>query len=304
MTYEEITSLTKKLYPVNSVPVGYMYYRHLLLEKCFGMYDYEGLPDSLPAEQIETRLIMRGYCTVFRDEKFGLVTSFGGLSGVDKYYLPTRWVYAQPVLGSGNRNVTKTVTGGKPDCVVVYNSQIDQYERTGLWALIERYARLMADIDSSIDICIVNTRATKMDVVGSQAVGKTVDEARKKIELGEHYTINQKSILDMYTPKEWANDKAGMIAELLAAKQQILAAFLAEIGVKTSSDKRERVITDEVYADDQLLTINVDDMLRWRKNGMREINAMFGTNISVKRAEAYKLKEVQENVAENVSDKQ
>lgn len=285
MTYDEIVALQKKLYPVNQVPRGFRYYRHLLLEKCYGMYEYTGLPPSLPAEQLETRLIMQGWASVFDNSKGGgLVTCYGGLSGVDKYYLPTRYVYAQPVLGSGN------LTLGK-DVVIMYNSQVDQYEPIGLWDLIRRYARLLADVDSSIDIMIVNTRATKMDVVGTTAVGKTVDEARRKIEIGEHYTINQQSLMDLYTPKEWATDKQGLLDELLSAKQQILAAFLAEIGVKTASDKRERVITDEVYADDQLLTINVDDMLHWRQIGVAAVNDMFGTQITVKRAAAYELKE-------------
>lgn len=274
MTYEEILTQQKRLYPVNSVPKGFQWYKHLLLEKCFGMFIYTGLPESLPAEQIETRLIMQGWCGVFKHPKFGLVTSYGGLSGVDKYYLPTMFVYAQPALGSGNLTIHK-------DCTIMYNSQIDQYERMGLYSLVCRYARMLADLDSSISIMTVNYRATNNNVVSTEQVAKTIDEAMKKIEMGERYTINQNSILDLYKTVPWSTENSGKIQELLLAKEKCLAAFLSEIGVKSGKDKKERMITDEAEADDQLLTINTDDLVTWRKKGVEDINKLFGTNITV-----------------------
>lgn len=284
MTYDDIMNVQSKLYPVNSVPKGFAYYRHSLLEKCFGMFTYDGLPETLPAEQLESRLIMTGYSAVFYNEKAqGLVTSYGGLSGVDKYYLPTDFVYAQPALGSDNLTVHS-------NCVIIWNSQVDQYERIGLWELIKRYARLLADFDSSINIATVNYRSTKNNVVATDQVAKSVDEAMRRIELGQRYTINQNSILDLYKTVPWNDEKDGKIQELLNAKEQTLSNFLSEIGVKTAKDKRERVITDEMSADDQLLTVNTGDMLRWRQKGVEEINKVFGTNITVKKSDEYQLK--------------
>ena len=119
----------------------------------------------------------------------------------------------------------------------------------------------------------------------------------KKIEAGERYTINQKSIIDMYKTVPWSDEKSGKIQELIDAKEQILGAFLSEIGVKTSKNKREREITDEVAADNQLLTINVEDLEKWRKMGVEEVNKMFGTEISVSRNPDYEpQKEGDENV--------
>lgn len=288
MTYDEILSDNAKLYPVNRVARGFRYYRRLLLEKCFDMYTYTGLPESLPAAQIETRLIMQGYCVVFNHPTAGLVCSYGGMSGVDKYFLPTDFVYAQPALGSKNLKIHK-------DCVVIWNSQVDQYERGGLYELINRYARMLADLDSSISIMTVNYRSTFNHVVASDQVAKTVDEAMRKIEAGERYTINQKSIIDMYKTVPWSDEKSGKIQELIDAKEQILGAFLSEIGVKTSKNKREREITDEVAADNQLLTINVEDLEKWRIIGVEEINKMFGTKILVSRNPDYEPEKGAEN---------
>ena len=281
MTYDEIMgSAAKKMYAVNSVTKGYRYYKNLLLEKCYGMYLYEGLPNSLPAEQIEQRLIMNGWAGVFDHEKEGLVTAYGGISGIDMYYLPTDYVYAQPVLGSATLKIHK-------DCVIVWNSQVDQYERLGLWQLIQRYARMLADLDSSINIVVVNSRAMKMNVVSDQQTQKTVDRAMQQLELGERYTINQNSILDLYKAINWNDDKSTVIQQLVTVKEIILSDFFAEVGVNTSSDKKERMVTDEVTADNQMLTVNTDDLLTWRQKGVNEINDIFGTHITVKRNPIY-----------------
>lgn len=304
MNIDEIyTNLKQKqIYPVNSVKKGYGYYISLLTEKANGMYKYSGLPESLPADQLELKLVLDGYCAIFKHPVFGLVTCGGGLSGIDKYYLPTDFVYAQPALGSGNLKIDK-------NCVIMYNSAIDQYTRDGLSEIIQRSARLLADIDSSISILTINTRATKLNVAANESIARTVDAAMKKIADGEIQTINTQSLLDLYKTVDWNSEqKQQEIIELLNAKQQIMASFLSEIGVKNFTEKKERLITDEVTADDQLLTINVEDMLDYRKKGIDKVNKMFGTSIKVERNASYdvntfKQTEENDNASEKLSDK-
>lgn len=277
--FDDFTS--KKIYPVNNVKKGYNYYLNLLTEKATGMYVYKNNPSSLPMEQIELRLILNGYAVIFKHPVYGLVTCNGGLSGVDKYYLPTDFVYAQPQLGSGNLKISK-------DCVVIYNTSLDKYSRQGLSEMIMRTARLLADLDSSINIITVNNRATKLNVAANQAIAKTIDDAMTSIADGNVYTINTQSLLDMYKTVDWNNTtKQQQLQELLDAKKQILSNFLDEIGVKNIAEKKERMITDEVVADDQLLTVNVDDMTKSRIDGIKQVNQLFNVNISVNRNPIY-----------------
>ena len=59
-------------------------------------------------------------------------------------------------------------------------------------------------------------------------------------------------------------------------------------------EKKERMITNEVESDNQMLLINQDDMLKFRRIGVEEINKLFKTNITVEVAESYKPIESQE----------
>ena len=270
----------KDIYKVNEVVKGYEYYLHLLEEKSLGMFIYSNCPDSLPPEQIESRLIYEGRAIVFKHKTAGIVTVSGGLSGIDKYYLPTHAVYAQPALGSGNLLIGK-------DCIIIYNSQIDQYRNKGLYEIITRYARMLADADSSIQIALVNSRAQKMVTAATMTAAESINKVLEKMKMGDYESINQQSIIDMYKILDMYDTKNNIITELLSAKEKILSSFLSEIGVKNTYEKKERLISDELSTNEQLLTVNTDDLLTWRKKGIELVNKMFGTSITVKRNPVY-----------------
>lgn len=296
MSFDSCISKKIRLYPVNNVSKGFSYWYNLLTEKCLDMYIYEGLPESLPAQFVERLLIMWGYATIFKADG-ELMTVEGSLSGVGKYYLPTTFTYAAPWLKGGYRTVGK-------DCAIIYNSKQDIYFYRGLRELISRYARMLADIESSINIVVVNQRATRMDIVADAQTAAEVDRARESIEKGAHYTINQKSIIDRYFPKEWAQvPQSNQIIQLIDARDRILSNFLEEIGVKSiNMNKRERMIQSEVTADTQLLLTNVEDMLSERQAGVDRVNKMFGTNITVVRNPVYDVSMNIEELEEGETD--
>lgn len=276
-----------KLYDVKTVKRGYNYFLKMLYEKCLGMFKYSNLPASLPAEEIEKRVIWDGCTGVFNDKKYGLVTCSGGLSGVDIYNNPTEFTYAQPVLGSGILKINDA-------CVIIYNTQSDVISPYGFKELIKRYARLLADVESSIDILIINSRATKLNSVADDLTARAVNNAMQAIESGENYTVNQNSIIDKWSPKDWNTAHPDTLEKLIDARQCLLNSFLEEIGVKSINMKRERMITNEVSADNQLLMVNTDDLLYMRKKAVAQINNIFGTDINVELNENY-------DVSKNIS---
>lgn len=276
-----------KLYPVKQVKRGYYFYLRVLFEKCLGMFKYYNLPKSLPAEEIEKRLMWFGFAGIFNDSKYGLTVCDGGLSGVDQYYRPTKFVYAQPALGEGELKIND-------ECVIIYNTQSDVVSPYGFRELIMRYARLLADVDASIDIQLINTRATKLNSVADDNTAKVVNNAMQALESGELYTINQDSLLDRWTPKDWNTAHPDTLEKLINAKQSLLNSFLEEIGVKSINEKRERMISNEVCADNQLLMVNTDDLLYKRIHGVNAINDIFGTEIEVELNDLY---DVSKNIA-------
>ena len=54
-----------------------------------------------------------------------------------------------------------------------------------------------------------------------------------------------------------------------------------------NNPKKAQVNEEEIEANDQMLLISTDDMLKARLEGIEKVNAMYGTNITVKLNEKF-----------------
>lgn len=268
------------LYKVNDVPSGFLYWKRHLLERCFGTFKYGNLPESLPEIEIEKRVLF-GFAGIFKHKKYGLVTSWGDLSGINHYNRPTTYVWSQAGMGSGNLVIGK-------ECAIIYNDTSDEtseYQTPhGLTDLINRFARLLADVDASLDILTVNTRATTWSVAKNRSLAESIRAAYTKKRLGEFDVITDPSLLDQVKTVALTapgNGQAATVSDLIQLKEHLIRDFMSQIGIKSAERKAERMLTDEIAADDAMLDANLADMLAARKRGVERVNKLFGTNITV-----------------------
>ena len=276
-----------KIYDVADVLNGFSYWYWKLFEVLLDMFDYEGLPKSLPKREIEIQLILTGHCTVFLD-KGELVTTSTNLFGLDRYYKPTKATFANPVMKS------KTLTIGE-DCIVIYNNSLYNnvsYIPTdgGLDTFICRYARQLADIESTINIYNVNTRASSYPVASNDSVKNSLVRFFSQLKSGKTAVISDDAIIQQFRNVDIVgrNLKDG-IMDLLIARDKILEQFYREVGVKMYQAKKAQVNNEEIEANDQLLLLNHDDMEKCRKDGFNEVDELFGTSINVKINERFNI---------------
>ena len=71
------------------------------------------------------------------------------------------------------------------------------------------------------------------------------------------------------------------LTDVLELRSRLLSQFLEDIGVRRRDTKKERLITDEVQADTELLLLNLVDMYDYWSKGAQEINDLWGFNIKV-----------------------
>ena len=80
--------------------------------------------------------------------------------------------------------------------------------------------------------------------------------------------------------------------QLQTQKHMILNEVFTALGINNANmDKRERMVANEVEANNEQVKACEDVMLKARQQACKEINRIFGTNISVKRR---KLEEIPE----------
>lgn len=286
----------EKIYDVADVTTGFNYWFWKLLNFCLTIFKYEGLPDSLPAREIESNLILTGHDCIF---EYGgdLITCNTNIYGFDVYYNPTDAIFANPTLR------TKKLSIGQ-NCEIIYNSSLKDNvlyikSDSGMATFINRYARMLADIESTIDIYMINNRLSSYPVASNDYVKKSIERFFKKLKAGRTAVISDDAIIQEFRNVDVnrSNIKDG-INDLLIARDKILEMFFRDIGVKMYNPKKAQVSEDEIQVNNQLLIISLDDMLNERREGVERVNKMYGMDISVDISDNFKQTEVNAN-AEN-----
>lgn len=280
------------LYDVADVKLGYNYWYFKLFNILLDLFEYDNLPRGLPQREIELNLLMTGHAVVLSKKDGGLFTPLTSLYDFDEYYQPTRAVFANPVVKSA-----LSYTIGK-DCAIIYNNKLQDslyYIKAdgGLNTFVKRYARQLADVESTLNIYTVNARLTSYPVANDGNVMESLKLFFKKLTLGKRAIISDNSIIEEFRNVDINRSNVGDgVNDWLIARDKILEQFYRDLGVKMYNPKKAQVTDDEVESNTQLLMISTDDMLKEREAGIERVNDMFGTNISVRLNPKYNIEEV------------
>lgn len=278
MEFDDFFAKTRKATPKKR---AFDFWFEKLLTIAVGVFKYQNLPANLPVWEIEKRLILWGRCCVFDNKLYGVITSFGGTSGVDIYNNSNKFNYAQAVIGSSREPLTNNV-----DCVIMYGSSVDKLN--GFSGAIGRRLRYYADILSDIDIsrrmALINGRAINTITAKSDNALNGLKTFYSKLQDGELFVPKIDSgVLDSTENilKTTQSSATTNLQEYDVATQNTLKQFYSDFGIAYGTEKRERMITDEVTAEQDALDINLRDMLQCRQDGIAAINTLFGTSIIV-----------------------
>lgn len=292
MKIKEAKKILKTMYNGESVESNYWFWFWKLYNIVLDLFEYSDLPESLNKKSIEDSLILLGHCGFLKNKKTGkLFTPFSNIFDFDEYYQPTKLVFANPRIVD-----YKQYSIGR-DCEVIYNTTMEYRVwnlkvDSGLFTFISKYARLLADLESTISTYAINNRSTSYPVADDQNVAASIKAFFDKLALGERAVISDNSIIEQFRTVEMG--KAALkdgINDWLIARDKVLEMFFRDLGVKMYNPKKAQVTEEEIEVNNQLLVISVDDMLKARKEGLERVNSMFGTNITVRLNPKYDVNE-------------
>lgn len=293
MNIIKMNKYLKTMYDVSNVKVGYDYWYFKLLNLVMDMFDYDNMPTGISKREIELNLLITGHACILAKNDGSLFCPLTTLFGYDEYYQPTDAVFANPVVITAKKYKIGT------DCEVIYNNSLKDsifYIKSdgGLSTFVQRYARQLADIESTINIYSVNARLVSIPVSNDNAVMESLKSFFKNLAYGRRAIVSDSSIIENFRNVDInrSSVKDG-INDWLIARDKVLEQFYRDLGIRMTNQKKAQVNTDEVESNDQLLLISSDDMLKSRKEGLEKVNAMYGTNITVKLNPLYDIKAVE-----------
>lgn len=267
---------------VTDVFAGYNYYVNYLYEKLIRIFKYDGLPDTIPRDALENYILTFGYAgitkTTLENQEILVAvpcTKYG--VGLYPFYEPLAQ-YCTPLIQG-----TDLAVG--VDIVVVKNNSY----QISCDNIVKRYARQLADFDATVNILTSNARVPVLPSFDNEESAESYKAVMIANRLGQVDTVLDKSFIQKGTFTPYAdNSTVAKIEDVVKARNEILRTFLSEIGITTANDKRERMVVDEVNVNSQMLLFNVADMLECRQKAIEEVNALYGTNITVDLSDEYR----------------
>ena len=265
----------------------YTQYVNRLTELSISMFKWDGLPDTVDERYLELHLFLNGSMVYFKDDVIGDLC----LDCMPHGQLD---VYGNPILRraySGYNNYNKLLK--YTDSVIIWNNLM----RTNSVLDMQMFARRLYNLDRIID---VNTNAQKTPVLvqGTEKQRLTLLNVYKEYD-GNSPVIFGDTNIDLNSLKVLQTGAPYVSDKLYGLKTQIWNEALTYLGISNVSfQKKERLISDEVMRSQGGTVASRYSRLTTRQKAAKEINKMFGTNITVDYREDFQVPDVDGNVKE------
>lgn len=244
------------------------------------MFEYTGTPETVPPVELEKILQTSGNVGIA--EVDGNLYALQGTRGgeCDAYGYGKDYVVANPWL-----KLNKTFKIDE-DIVVINNTPFAD----SLLPIIGKYGVLYTDATITLNLASILTRITMLISASDDKTKQSADLFLQKILNGDFSVIGENAFfkgVNLQTPPTQGNQQIGQLIELL---QYYKASMFNDLGLNANYNmKRERLNTQEVSMNIDALMPFVDSMLKERVEGVKRVNEMFGTDITVTLGSSWKI---------------
>lgn len=268
------------------------YFSRYLLQKALSVYDFTGLPEEWAVNYFKYCIFAYGYLAVFNTERYGVICQECTLS--DTYTL-----FRQPNIAIITNPVFKKSLQLKigKECEIIKL----QPDYGNVMDIVSIYADMMALCLETAGINLLNSKTSYIFMSDNKAASESYKKLYDKVASGEPMAVIDKNLLNEDGSKNWdfflQNVGQNFIVDkVMAALKNLEDQFNTRIGIpNANTQKRERLITDEVKANDVDTHSLVYLWLDTLRDGLERVNKRFGLDLGVE----YKYEETALEVAEN-----
>ena len=247
----------------------YLQYVNRLTELSISMFDWQNLPNTIDARFLELALFNDGMAVFFKDEVMGylgLQVMIGGTLNV--YRIPiTRTAFAQ------NGYQMKL---DQSNSVIIFNNML----HTNSILDVQEISKRLYEIQRTIDINVVQQKTPKI-ITCTENQRLVMKNLYAQYMGNEPFIFGDKN-LDLSGIKTLDTTSPYVADKLYDLKTQYWNEALTYLGISNvNTVKKERMITDEVQRNLGGTIASRYSRLFMRQQACKQINEMFGLNISV-----------------------
>lgn len=287
-----------------------IHYVFAMLNRTNQMFEWKGLPDTIPAEILELYLQINGQCafTEVGGEYFVVPGNIGGPP--DPYYRNVLYVSAVPGLRDGDHSFSRSMkilnflrsyspVNSNGECVLIKNDTLME----GMLYMYARYAAQLTENDISIRSAQINARAHVNIVAENDRDAASARAYVEGLEAGKIEVIMGRALMDSIKTNNLSMNSANVIIQLIELQQYLKASWYNEIGLNANFNmKREYQSEEELQANIDVLLPLVDNMLACRREAAEFINKQYGLSISVDKNSSWENKQKERDTEQETKE--
>ena len=253
------------------------FFKRYLLQEAISRFDFT-LPERWDFHYFTSVLFIIGFIFGFdKEPAFGLIPQHGFVGGRNVQYQPYYATISNPLFTRGSYRLVID-----EECSVIKL----QPDYCGLYDIVDYYGDLMALTAETIGVNILNSKLSYIFAADSKAMAESFKKLYDQIASGEPASFVDKNLFDedgklrvsLLTQDVGKNFIADRLLDALGT---IRNKFLTDIGIpNANTDKRERLITGEVEANNFETASKASLWLQTMKKGMEKTRDMYGLDLS------------------------
>lgn len=270
------------------------HYRKHLLNHLVTVFVWEGLDEDVPTEYLEMTLLLNGCCGFVKWEDKYIPMLCNPADKPDPYFRATSYIYANPVVGSGNISPN----------AVIFNDLLSAWFPRDCNEVIDKYAHLLAAAEISLKIALKNARLTHIAVTDNEDDVANINKMFADVANGAlATTVSTKTLIgDGLKILPTVSNATDYLRQITEAREYLYNLFLSEFGIHANTVlKRERQLTGEIDMQIEKPMFNIESMLQARQKGAEKVNKELGLSLEVSINPKFMYVEDESEVNEDVS---
>ena len=253
------------------------YFVRQLVQEVIGLYDFR-LPEDWNHDYFKYVLFVNGFISVMKTDIYGTICQHCTLGGRTIYYAPKYALISNPAFDKSYRLEIGRQCGLiklKPDY-------------TGVMDIVDYYSDMLALAAESAGLNLQNTKLAYVFMCADKQQAESFKKVFDQISAGNPAGFMDKKLFNDDGSPNWMmfnqNLRNTYIAgDILEDMRKWKQQFCTEVGIpNANTDKKERLIRDEVNANTTETQTKAMLWLDTIRNGMEDSNRLFGLDLDVK----------------------
>lgn len=254
---------------INKITFNNYYFRLKLIAQA--VFEWKGLPESINERYIERYLFNQGRCVFFEDKEKGwMVTRYTHAGDLNFYDEPTK---VTPVCTNWHQPGEKT---NGVDCVLIWNNDCAIPTH---YPVIQSASRL-TEIQRTIDLNI-QAQKTPVLIACTKQQELSVKNAYNQYKGNSPVVVVDKKLEGLDLLRVLKTDAPIVFPQLRQEWKNEWNDIMTLLGVNNANqDKKERLVADEVAANDEQVARSAWTMLKARQAAAKAMSKLSGYEIT------------------------